>query len=136
MKPKNIVKEQEIICEDIATFLNYYRDNKKTINNSEYGTNNTNQGDDKGKKKLDILQNIKKQDYSSKPSGNSIDISNNPYESNDNKTKVDFKKFYESNSKIINLDKDQTGSNSKVGNHPSISSYNKIDDKTLKVKKN
>ncbi len=109
IKHKNIIKEQEIICEDLSIFLNAWRDNKKTQyqsnSNSDYGSNpgNNNILDDKGKKKLDLLQGFRKnQNGSSSNIGNTSmgnTVSNNiltgknNYESNDNKTKIDFQKF-------------------------------------------
>jgi len=110
IKQKNLVKEQEIICDDLSAFLNAWRDNKKTQyqsnSNLDYASNSgtTNILDDKGKKKLDILQGFRKNDYSSNTNsgnsvlGNSVNINStttgsNNYESTDNKSKNDFQKF-------------------------------------------
>lgn len=100
IKPKNLVKEQEVICEDISVFLNQYRDTKKQYpSNMDYSSNNpANAIDDKAKKKIETLIGIKKQDYSSNttngqiPTG-SINIGSSAYESTDNKSKNDFQKF-------------------------------------------
>lgn len=99
IKQKNIIKDQEVVCEDLSVFLNAWRDNKKTQYHTsiDYNSNiGSNSIDDKGKKKLDLLQGIRKQDYSS----NTISLSSNtnvnganPYDSTDNKTKNDFQKF-------------------------------------------
>ena len=51
IKPKNLVKEQEVICEDISAILNSIRDNKKIGNSSDYNSNSISAAlDDKGKK--------------------------------------------------------------------------------------
>lgn len=102
-KQKNILKEQEVNCEDISVFLNAWRDNKKAMyqSNAEYSSNpgGLNGIDDKGKKKLDLLQGIRKQDFASNSNANASGnvnvnaISSSAYESSDNKSKVDFQKF-------------------------------------------
>lgn len=99
-KQKNILKEQEVQCEDISIFLNAWRDNRKVLyqsNATDYASNPSLNGiDEKGKKKLDLLQGIRKQDYSSNANGTSNDensIRSNNYESTDIKSKVDFQKF-------------------------------------------
>jgi hypothetical protein len=99
IKQKNIIKEQEVFCEDISVFLNAWRDNKKSSyqNNTDYGSNQSGISlDDKGKKKLDLLQGIRKQDYLSNSVSTSLNSNvnmNSTYESNDNKSKNDFQKF-------------------------------------------
>lgn len=99
IKQKNIIKEQEVICEDMSVFLNAWRDNKKSsfLSNTEYGSNpNGVYLDDKGKKKLDLLQGIRKQDYLSNSASSSSTTNvngNSTYESTDNKSKMDFQKF-------------------------------------------
>ncbi len=99
IKQKNIIKEQEVVCEDISVFLNAWRDNKKSAyqSNMDYGSNPGGAAiDDKGKKKLDLLQGIRKQDYLSNSVASSSAVNVNvasAYESSDNKSKNDFQKF-------------------------------------------
>lgn len=99
VKQKNIIKEQEVVCEDISVFLNAWRDNKKSAyqSNMDYGSNPGGMAlDDKGKKKLDLLQGIRKQDYlsNSNTSSSTANMNGNThYESSDNKSKNDFQKF-------------------------------------------
>ena len=38
IKPKNIIKEQEVICEDITAYLNSVRDNKNIRNSNQSRT--------------------------------------------------------------------------------------------------
>lgn len=96
---RNTLKEQEIFCEDISVFLNAWRDNKKSAyqSNMDYGSNPSAAAfDDKGKKKLDLLQGIRKQDYMSGSISSSSTANVNgssAYESSDNKSKNDFQKF-------------------------------------------
>lgn len=125
IKPKNMVKEQEVVCEDISTILNSIRDNKKMGHSSgDYSSNKINALDDKGKKQLEMLSNIRKQDYNTSINYNIGDnISNNVninYESNDNKAKNDFQKFM--------INKRETASSSR------LQSLKTDNNKNLKVK--
>lgn len=111
-KQKNIIKEQEVICEDISVFLNAWRDNKKALyqSNAEYSSNPGLNGiDDKGKKKLDLLQGIRKQDYGSTSNANVNGTTN--YESTDGKSKVDFQKFLGMNANKTTTSADAYASN-------------------------
>lgn len=110
IKQKNIIKEQEVFCEDISVFLNAWRDNKKSAyqSNMDYGSNPGGAViDDKGKKKLDLLQGIRKQDYLSNTVSSSSTSNINgtsTYESTDNKSKNDFQKFLGINANKIGSD--------------------------------
>jgi len=78
----------------MSFFLNSWRDNKKAMyqSNAEYSSNPGSISiDDKGKKKLDLLQGIRKQDYGSTSNANVN--GNTAYESTDGKSKADFQKF-------------------------------------------
>ena len=105
VKPKNIVKEQEVICEDITAILNNIRDNKKIRSSEIYNSNSNAAGKDDiaGKKKLALLSGISKQDYNTSAGTASVGAgasnyntttgNNANFESNDAKTKNDFNKF-------------------------------------------
>jgi len=129
IKPKNLVKEQEVICEDISAILNSIRDNKKIGNSSDYNSNSNSAAlDDKGKKKLELLSGIRKQDYNTSVNTNSSVGNNNfntninaNFDSNDNKAKNDFQKFM--------INKKETGSSSK------LQSLKTDNNKNLKVKR-
>lgn len=129
IKPKNLVKEQEVICEDISAILNSIRDNKKIGNSSDYNSNSISAAlDDKGKKKLELLSGIRKQDYNTSVNTNSSVGNNNfntninaNFDSNDNKAKNDFQKFM--------INKKETGSSSK------LQSLKTDNNKNLKVKR-
>lgn len=125
-KPKNIVKEQEVICEDIVSILNSIRDSKKMGHSSDYNSNSNNSAlDEKGKKKLELLSGIRKQDYNtSATGGQNLSVGNSNmtqnFESNDNKAKKDFQKFM--------VNKNDTTSSSK------LQSLKTDTNKNLKVK--
>jgi len=130
-KQKNIINEQEVFCEDISVLLNAWRDNKKAMyqSNGEYSSNQGfNNSDDKAKKKLDLLQGIRKQDYNgiSNSIVNATANSSSAYESNDTtKSKVDFQKFLGMNAnKTIVSTSDAFGSNYQRGsnNNPASTS--------------
>jgi hypothetical protein len=120
IKAKNLIKEQEVICEDISAILNSIRDNKNIRNSTSTLDYNSNSGinalDDKGKKKLELLSGIRKQDYNSTINPNSVIVNNGnnynsnvntDFELNDNK-KNDFQKFM--------INKNETGSSAKLQN--------------------
>lgn len=126
IKAKNIVKEQEVVCEDISAILNSIRDSKKMGHASDYNSNsNSSALDDKGKKKLEILSGIRKQDYNTSvntnvSANNYNSTINSNFESSDNKAKNDFQKFM--------VNKKDTGSSSK------LQSLKTDNNKNLKVK--
>ena len=127
-KQKNIIKEQEVICEDLSVFLNSWRENKKANHqsNAEYNSNpGLNAIDDKGKKKLDLLQGIRKQDYASTSNANVN--ANSAYESSDNKSKVDFQKFLGMNANKTAAPSDAYASNlQKSSNFNTSSALNSL----------
>jgi hypothetical protein len=132
IKPKNIIKEQEVICEDITAYLNSVRDNKNIRNSNQFDYNSnsgSNALDDKGKKKLELLSGIRKQDYNSAINSNTVLVNNNnnynttintDFELNDNKAKNDFQKFMinknetTSSAKLQSLKTDSNNKNLKV----------------------
>lgn len=127
IKTQNSIKEQEVICEDIVAKLNSIRDNKKIASSStDYRSNNNSLVfDENSKRQLDLLSGVKKQDYNSSISGGN-NLSNtsliNPtsnFDSNDSKTKIDFKKFMNKDpstlsSKLQSLKSDINRENIKV----------------------
>jgi hypothetical protein len=93
----------------------------------DYGSNpagnNLNIIDDKGKKKMDLLQGFRKQEYSSNSGTTNTKVNLDNYESNDNKIKNDFQKFMGMNS--IKISSTDNGNSNMLDKINSINLNNK-----------